>query len=119
MELRGACRILRIYIDEEHRWEDRSLYHAIVLRCVKEGLAGATVLKGIEGFGSSTRIHSARWIDAADSLPVVVEVVDEVWKIKAMLKWLPEMLPQHCLVTLTDSQVVHYYAPDGKHIHLE
>lgn len=116
MELHGKCESLKIYLDEEHRWQGHPLYHAIVARMVKEGLAGATVTRGIEGFGSSTRIHSVRWIDAADSLPVVVEAVDVPEKIGAVLRWLPEMLPPHCLVTVGEVEVRHYYsAGDGAH----
>ena len=106
MELSGKCQVLRIYIDEEHKWQGHNLYHAIVERSVKEGLAGATVIRGIEGFGSSTRIHSAHW---------VVEAVDRHEKIASVLAWLPEMLPQHCLVTVGDVHVLHYYSPSGHH----
>jgi hypothetical protein len=115
MELNGKCQVLRIYIDEEHKWQGHNLYHAMVERLVKEGLAGATVIRGIEGFGSSTLIHSAHWVDAADSLPIVVEAVDKPEKIKMVLEWLPEMLPQHCLVTVGDVHVHHYYSPNGPH----
>lgn len=115
MELSGKCQVLRIYIDEEHKWQGHNLYHAIVERLVKEGLAGATVIRGIEGFGSSTLIHSAHWVDAADSLPIVVEAVDRHEKIASVLAWLPEMLPQHCLVTVGDVHVLHYYSPSGHH----
>jgi PII-like signaling protein len=115
MELNGKCQVLRIYIDEEHQWRGRNLYHVLVEKLSKSGMAGATVIRGIEGFGASTRIHSAHWVDAADSLPIVVETVDRPEKIKAVLQWLPEMLPQHCLVTVADVHVQHYFAADGKH----
>ncbi len=115
MELKGPCRILRIYLDESHQWEHQTLYHALVERFLKEEMAGATVLRALEGYGSKARIHSARWIDAAQSLPVVVEVVDRPEKIKEAMKWVAPMLPAHCLVTTQETHVLHYYAPDGKH----
>jgi PII-like signaling protein len=115
MEIRGKCESLKIFTDENDKWQGRILYHAIVERMVQEGVAGATVTRGLEGFGSSTRIHSVRWVDAAACLPIVVETVDRPEKIRVVLGWLPEMLPQHCLVTVCEVQVHHYYAPDAKH----
>jgi hypothetical protein len=116
VELNGKCRSLRIFLDEKHQWQGHILYHAIVERLLAEGLAGATVLRGIEGYGSSAHIKSARWIDSGGTLPVVVEVVDRPEKIDAVLVWLSGMLPQHCLVTVAEVEVHHYYAPSGKHV---
>lgn len=115
MELHGRCRSLKIYLDEKHQWEGHALHHVLVERLLKEGVAGATVTRAIEGFGSSARIHSARWLDAADSLPVVVEVVDQGEKIQKALGWITPMLPQHCLVTMSEVDVQHYYSKDGRH----
>ncbi len=115
MEMLGRCKTLKVYLDEKHRWEGKVLHHVLVERMLNEGMAGATVTRAIEGFGSSTRIHSARWLDAADSLPVVLEVVDRPEKVDAVLAWLPALLPQHCLVTVGEVEVLHYYAQDGRH----
>lgn len=72
----------RVYVGESDRWHDRPLYEAIVLRSREMGLAGATVLRGLAGFGASSRIHTAKLLRLSEDLPVVVEIADEAERIE-------------------------------------
>ena len=114
MDLKGKCQSLRIYVDEDIKWKGKLLYHAILEMFHREGFAGCTVLKGMEGFGSSTRIHSARILDIIENLPVLVEIVDTPANIRKAWKLAEPMLPPHGLVTLQDVKVLHYHIPRGK-----
>jgi PII-like signaling protein len=114
MKLQGKCKALRIYVDEDIKWQSRLLYRAIVEKLLSLGIAGATVFKGIEGYGSSARIHSARVIEIMENLPVMIEAVDISQKIQKALKAVEPMLPAQCLVTVQDIQVIHYRAPEKK-----
>ena len=115
MKLQGKCKALRIYVDEDLKWQNQLLYRAIVEKLLKSGLAGATVFKGIEGFGSSAHIHSSRILEITENLPVMVEVIDASKQIIKALNAVKPMLPRHCLVTVQDVRVLHYQAPNGEH----
>jgi PII-like signaling protein len=115
LKLQGKCKALRIYVDEELKWKGQLLYRAIVEKWLKAGIAGATVFKGIEGYGSSAHIHSARILEITENLPVMLEVVDVPRQILKALNTVEPMLPSHCLVTLQDVRVLHYHVPKGGH----
>jgi uncharacterized protein len=115
MELTGKCKKLRIYVDEDLKHGHVPLYHAILEILLKEGVAGATIFKGMEGFGSSHHIHTPRMIELTEQLPMVVEVVEKPKKLLKALNRIEEILPTHCLVTVQDVNVLHYHAPKGKH----
>lgn len=91
--------LMRIFIDEEDRWGKRSLFEAIVETLRSEGIAGATVLKGIEGFGARRELHAARSIDFSSNLPVVIEVAESGEKIRALIPALQSMIAEG-LITL-------------------
>jgi len=78
MKLEREGKLLRIFIGENDRWEGKPLFEAIVLKVREMGGAGATVLRGVEGFGAQSRIHTARILRLSEDLPVVVEIVDTV-----------------------------------------
>jgi PII-like signaling protein len=115
MKLQGKCKALRIYVDEDIKWHNQLLYRAIVEKLLNTGIAGATVFKGIEGFGSSTHIHSSRILEITENLPVMIEVVDIPKQVLKALNAVELMLPKHCLVTVQDVKVIHYHAPKEKH----
>jgi PII-like signaling protein len=77
--------LLRIFIGESDRQEGMSLYEWIVRTARQHGLAGATVLRGLEGFGARSRIHTARILDLSSDLPIIVEIVDTLEKIEGFL----------------------------------
>lgn len=110
MTLHGAARRLTVHIGEDDSWNHRPLYTEIVHRAHQAGLSGASVLRGIEGFGaSSSRIHTSRILSLSEDLPVVVVIVDTAEKIDAFLPQVEEIVSEG-LVTLEDVEVVvHRY----------
>lgn len=98
---------LRIYVAEHARAGHRLLYEAIVHEARDRGLAGATVLRGIMGFGADRHLHSAKLVDLSDSLPVVVEIVDREERINTLLPWLDETVVDG-FMTVEQVHVVKY-----------
>ncbi|MBI3946996.1 MAG: DUF190 domain-containing protein [Armatimonadetes bacterium] len=107
MKFTGPAKCVRIYIGESDQWHGRPLYTAIVERLREKDLAGATVLRGIEGYGANSRIHTARILRLSEDLPVVIEVVDVAERIERILPMLDEMVTEG-LVTIQDVDVVRY-----------
>lgn len=107
MRIEAPARRLTIYIGESDRWQGRPLYQAIVLKARELGLAGATVYRGIEGYGANSRVRTARLLELSGDLPVVVEIVDHAERIDALLPFLNEAV-QEGLVVLEDVEVVFY-----------
>lgn len=112
MRLTGQGTLLRIYIGESDTWHGRPLYQAIVRRLREEGLAGATVIRAIEGFGAKSHLHTSRLLRLSEDLPLLVEVVDTAENIERALPMLDEMI-EDGLVTLEKVQVVTYRAGRG------
>jgi uncharacterized protein len=99
--------LLRIFVGETDRWHGKSLHLALVEEARKQGLAGATVLQGIMGFGAHSRIHTARLVDISPDLPIVIELVDAEDRINAFLPAVQEMVAEG-LVTLERVSVLLY-----------
>ena len=106
-------RLLRVFIGEQDKWEGRPLHEAIVLLARKEGLAGATCLKGFLGFGAKSHLHTVKLLRLSEDLPVVVEIVDSEEKIQAFLPLLDPMIGDG-LVTLEKAEVLLYRAQSAK-----
>lgn len=101
--------VLKIYISSSDRIHHTNLYEFLVLEAKKEGLAGATALKGILGYGASSVIHSYKLWEVVDKVPVVVEIVDDYEKIRAFYKMIAptlESMKYGCLVTLEATNVL-------------
>ena len=77
--------LLRIFIGESDKRDGKPLYEWIVRKAKEQGLAGATVIRAIEGFGAHSRIHTAKFIDLSTDLPIIIEIVDELQKIEDFL----------------------------------
>ena len=107
MKIEGPAMLLRIFIGESDRWHGKPLYEAIVLKVREAGLAGATVLRGLEGFGAHSRIHTTRILRLSQDLPMVIEIVDREDRIQELIPALDEMVSEG-LVTLERVQVVMY-----------
>src|SRR5579859_986837 len=100
-------RRVRIYIGESDQWHGKALYVAIVQEARKRGLAGATVARGIMGYGANSAIHEPHLFRFSTDLPVVIEIIDTAEKIDAFLPTLDEMV-QEGLVTTSEVELVRY-----------
>jgi hypothetical protein len=109
MKLEGTGLLVRIYLGESDRWHGKPLYQAIVERLRERGLAGATVLRGIEGFGAKQHLHSTRILSLSEDLPILIEAVDADEKVRAVLPELDEMVTDG-LITLEKVEVITYRA---------
>ncbi len=107
MKLESEGKLLRILIGEADTWHGRPLYQAIVRRVREEGLAGATVVRGIEGFGATSTLHTTRILQLSTDLPVVIEIVDTEERIDRMLPILDEMVADG-LITVEKVHVITY-----------
>ncbi|MFF8999799.1 DUF190 domain-containing protein [Streptomyces achromogenes] len=103
----GQALRLTVYVGENATWHHRPLYSEIVHRAHAAGLAGASVFRGIEGYGASSRIHTCRLLSLSEDLPVAVVVVDTEERIRAFLPRLGD-LPGAGLVTLEACEVVRW-----------
>jgi len=99
MNRTGQALWLRIYIGETDQWQHKPLHQALVEFFRKEQVAGATVLRGVEGYGSHSRIHTAHILRLSEDLPVVVEVVDDAERIEALLPRVLEMVREGLVMT--------------------
>jgi PII-like signaling protein len=114
MKLEGEGTLLRIFLGEMDRFEHRPLYEAIVLKAKEHGLAGATVLRGVEGFGAVSRVvHTAKILRLSEDLPIVVELVDTKEKISQFLSvvdGLFEIVGCGGMMTLERVDIIKYTA---------
>lgn len=113
MKLPEQAEWLRIYTGENDRKQGRPIYELLVEEARRRGLAGATVLRGVSGFGANSRVHTARVLRLSEDLPVVVEVVDVAEKIEPFLDFVDLVLNEG-LVT-RDSVRVHFYRHNEGH----
>lgn len=112
MKLPSEAQLLRIFLGESDKHRGRPLYEVIVEEARRNGLAGATVLRGMLGFGASSHIHTAKLLRLSEDLPMVVEIVDSPEKIEKFLPDLDNMLTDG-LITLEKVQVIAYRANGG------
>lgn len=115
MRTEGSGKLLRIFVGESDRWGYQPLYTAIVEAARKAGLGGATVFKGIEGFGGHSVVHAARVFDLSSDLPVLIEIVDTEERIREFLPKLDGMVNEG-LLTLETVEVIAYRSgtPKGR-----
>lgn len=111
MHLEGEAKLLRIFIGESDKAGIIPLYEKIVLEAKSCGLAGATVTKGIMGFGKDSRIHTAKILRLSEDLPIVVEIIDTLEKIesfKLKLNELFESSKSGGLITIEKAEIIRY-----------
>ena len=101
--------LLRVFVGESDRFDHHPLYEAIVLKAREKGLAGATVLRGLMGFGKHSVLHTAKILRLSEDLPIVIEIVDSLENIERFLPLLDEMIKDG-LVTLETIKVIKYKA---------
>ncbi|HEX6234200.1 MAG TPA: DUF190 domain-containing protein [Jiangellaceae bacterium] len=107
MTLTGPARRLTIIVGEDDTWHGKPLYTEIVHRAHAAGLAGASVFRGIEGYGASNHIHTTRILSLSDDLPVSIVIVDRPERIDGFLPQLDELSVEG-LVMVDDVQVLHH-----------
>lgn len=107
MKLPDKCVGLKIFIGETDRHKGQPLYEAIVLKAKALNLAGATVYRGIMGFGADSRMHSYKLLRLSEDLPVVIEIVDTKEKIDLLLPFLDESVTEG-LITMEEMTVIKY-----------
>lgn len=111
MKSRSCAKLLRVFIGEADRIGHVSAYEIIVLEARKQNLAGATVYKGVMGYGGQSRVHSAKFLDISQDLPLVIEIVDLEEKIEAFLPFLEKLFDDHKLgglITLEKAEIIKY-----------
>lgn len=101
--------LLRIFVGESDRHGHRPLYESIVLQAREAGLAGATVLRGVMGFGKHSILHTAKILRLSEDMPMIIEIVDGLDKIEKFLPVLDELIKDG-LVTIEKVRVIHYRA---------
>lgn len=106
MRLNGSAKMIRIHFGEDDRWQGKPLHEAIVEEARRQDLAGATVYRGIEGYGASSRIHRKHLLTSSD-LPVMVCIIDEAEKISRFLPILETMVYEG-LIAISDVEVIRY-----------
>jgi uncharacterized protein len=113
MRIEGEGKLLRVFIGESDHHGRKPLYQAIVEMLRDEGIAGATVIRGIEGYGAHTRLHTARILRLSEDLPIIIEAVDRPERIDAVLPKLDAMVEEG-LVTVERVEVIAYRAERAK-----
>lgn len=111
MDLPEESLLLRVFLDEADRADHHPVYEALVTKARDAGLAGATVLRGVMGYGARRAMHTAKILDLSASLPIIVEIVDRPDKIEAFLPVLAGLMDGG-MATLEKITVFHYQHPD-------
>ncbi len=107
MKLPEEAELLRIFIGESDRYQSKPLYEAIVEEARRQNLGGATVFRGLMGYGAHSRTHTAKLLRLSEDLPVVIEIVDSTEKIEGFLPDLDKMMNEG-LVTVERAKVLVY-----------
>jgi PII-like signaling protein len=112
--LDGEQFLVRIFFGDSDKWHHQPLDRALLERLRREGFAGATVLRGIAGFGAASVIHTAHLVDLGSDLPVLVEIVEDQEHVDRLLPILDEMLTKGALVTIEKVRVLRYAAGEPR-----
>lgn len=111
MEIKGEAKLIRIFLGEDDVLNHKPVYETIVLEARKAGLAGATVFKGIMGFGKDSRIHTSKILRLSEDLPIIIEIVDEEEKVEKFLPVLHAIFEEaKCggLITIEKAEIIKY-----------
>ena len=114
MKLEGKAKMLRIHFGEDDQWQGRPLYQAIVERCRQLDIAGASVYRGIEGYGASTIIRRSHMLRFSSDAPILVQIIDTEENIQRLLPALDEMVAEG-LIAMSDVEVIKYVHQQGQH----
>ncbi len=111
MRLSGPATRLTVFVGEDDQWHHKPLYAEIVHRARQAGLAGASVLRGIEGFGATSRVHTSRLLSLSEDLPIMIVIIDAEDRIRAFLPQLDELVTEG-LVIIEPVEVIRYVSGD-------
>jgi PII-like signaling protein len=112
MKVEVDAKLVTVYVNSTDQWHGQPLYSAIVRLCQQRGIAGASVIRCVEGYGASHRLHTTRLLELSENLPVRVEIVDLPERIEPFLAALGEMIGEG-LVTVSDVHTLRYL-PDPR-----
>lgn len=107
MKLPDEGVLLRIFIGETDRYKGKNLYEAIVLKARELNIAGATVLRGIMGYGATSRLHTSKILRLSDDLPIIIEIVDKQERIDQLIPFLDESVDEG-LITMEKVRIIKY-----------
>ncbi len=113
MQTNSEAKLLRIFIGESDKYNGKPVYEEIVLKARKANLAGATVIKGIMGFGANSKIHTTKLLTLSEDLPLIIEIVDRLEKIENFIPVVNEIFEEAKiggLVTIEKAEVIKYSA---------
>ncbi len=113
MKLEGKAKMLRIHFGEDDEWQGQPLYRAIVERCRKLDIAGATVYRGIQGYGASTMIRRSHLFHLSSEAPILVQIIDTEENIQRLIPALDEMVAEG-LIAVSDVEVIKYVHQEGQ-----
>lgn len=111
MNITKNLSLLRIFVSSTDVIDHQPLYEVITIKAKEEGLAGATVLRGVMGFGASSKIHTSKFWELTEKLPMVIEIVDEsnkVTKFFEIIKPILDSIPKGILATIENIEVLMY-----------
>ena len=109
MKTKSDAKQVTVFINSTDQWHGRPLYSAIVQLCEQQGIAGATVTRCVEGYGTHHRLHTARLLELSENLPVRIDVVDAAEKIEPLLAALEGMIGEG-LVIVSDVHIIRFMA---------
>jgi len=116
MHIEGDAVLLRVFIGESDKHGHMALYEALIREARSQGLAGATVLRGICGYGASSRMRQAKVLDLSSDLPVVVEIIEREERVEKFLATIDRMMEEANsggFVTMEKAHVVRYFRESG------
>ena len=107
MKIEVDAKLVTVFVNSTDQWHGRPLYSAIVQLCQETGIAGATVVRCVEGYGSSRHLHTTRLLALSENLPVRIEIVDLPERVEPLLAALGGMIGEG-LVTVSDVHIMKY-----------
>ena len=113
MQIKGEAKLLRIFLGEYDKIHSTTVYEKIVMEARKAELAGATVFKGIMGFGGRSRIHTSKILRLSEDMPLTIEIVDEEEKIDLFIPTVEKIFEEaNCggLITIEKANIIKYVA---------
>lgn len=105
--MKGTCMLLKIYLSEDSKYKNHNLYHEVVHTLRDAGIAGATVTRGIEGYGRDKVLHSSKLLDISPSLPIIIDAIDTAEKIEAVLPRIQEIVNEG-LILVTEVNIIKH-----------